>query len=171
VEVLVSISEDSDDRAHLLQVELIHRLIELALQSCAKVEAFTPQRAQEMKCVVAAIRILYNLGNFDRPKCYIPGTTVKQVKQGKSLMLWGGHLCLYFISKKATNPQVRDFCQQSQLHDFSWTDLAEMLILLSTYISQPHSDTASSSHLGLQEQDTLPGQVANAAPYFPEYAS
>ena len=62
---------------------------------------------------ISAIQILYNLANFSRPRFYIPGETVRNARERYNFLLWGGLLCLDYVSKNTKNQEIAQYCENT----------------------------------------------------------
>ncbi len=133
---MVSASQDTYCRKHVITKDIVHGLIGLALRSLdaePKQIAFgAPEEDKEY--IKESVRALYNLASFDRVKCYIPGESVALVRGREKFILWGGLLALYQISSRAQLEGVQKFCEHTHLHDMEPTDLDQVASTLRLYI-------------------------------------
>lgn len=118
-------SEDYSEKTALMKIEYIHKLIQILV--------IAPKDHNENIYAKDALRILYNLANFDHPKFYIPGETVRQARDSFKFNVWGGMICLYYLSKSTKNQELLEFCSESKLQDFEIRDLEQMLRILKIF--------------------------------------
>ena len=84
--MIVKISQESHIRKSLLNIEVVHKLIEIALTSCS--EENSQLVLEERGYAKDSIVTLYNLYFLDKSKFYIPCETIKQLKNRTSFMFW-----------------------------------------------------------------------------------
>eukprot|EP00826_Nyctotherus_ovalis_P057937 TRINITY_DN7938_c0_g1_i3.p1 TRINITY_DN7938_c0_g1~~TRINITY_DN7938_c0_g1_i3.p1 ORF type:complete len:117 (+),score=20.94 TRINITY_DN7938_c0_g1_i3:36-386(+) len=100
---MLTASNDSECRKHTATKEIVHNLIELALNACAE---NTTDKTDE--CFVGeALKILYNLASFDRRRCYIPGETAAVSQRRREFAAWGGLVAIYYIDRVSALPSVK----------------------------------------------------------------
>ena len=76
---------------------------------------------------IQSLKILYNLANFNRPKCYIPGETAVLGLTRQKFIMWGGLTCLYYISEYTKIEEIEEFCKNSMLRELDINDLESVL--------------------------------------------
>lgn len=134
--MLLLTSQDHQSRRQLLQLEIVHGLIQITLNACKEEDkpSVPPDQnssvAEERAYVKDAVQTLYNLANFDRPRCYIPGETVRQSKDRRKFMLWGGLVALRYLSEHAKVKEISEFCEVSRLKDLEIRDLEDCVKVL-----------------------------------------
>ncbi len=133
MEIVGGVSAEQQERRHLMQAETVHGLIQVAIASCGSERKTSgPQEPSvgtedDKFYAKEAVRILHNLANFDRPKCYIPGETVRQKRDAGRYMQWGGLISLYYVRAHAKVPEIREFCDNSKVRDLDIKDLEAMI--------------------------------------------
>jgi hypothetical protein len=133
IEIVVSVSEDVNYRKFLLQMEAVHSLIQVAIDSCqteskvANKQTTNINVEEEGGYSKEAVRILYNLANFDLPKFYIPGETVRWAREKNKFLIWGGLFALYYISSHSKNSEITEFCEKSKLKDLDVKEIENII--------------------------------------------
>lgn len=124
MEIVVKHSQDPQVRECLLQIDIVHRLIEISLSVC---KAKTGTGSEE--CANEAVSVLYNLGRLERTRFYIPGATAKENSERTRFYLWGGFLALVYIASNAKDKVEYCAKKMSELDLRYYEDLVKLLRL------------------------------------------
>ena len=129
----MKVCHDPQTRKYLMQIEIVHQLISLSLESCKNTNDKNNIIIKD-EYIKDSSLILHNLANFDISKVYIPGETIKQSKDRRKFMLWGGMIALLYLSTNSNIKEVRDICENIN-KDFLTIKFQEDLIkVLSIYL-------------------------------------
>ncbi len=121
--MVMGVSQDVHERKHLVTLPTVHTLITIALEACESTSSFIANVEDGKGYVKDAVRVLYNLAFFDRPKYYIPGETAIHGRCRQQFVLWGGLCSLYYVNAKAKLQDVREFCDNTKTKDMDSPDL------------------------------------------------
>ena len=181
VEIVVSVSEDVNYRKFLLQLEAVHSLIQVAMDSCLNENKIAnkqaPNTEDEGGYSKEAVRILYNLASFDLPKFYIPGETVRWAREKNKFLIWGGLFALYYISSHSKNAEIIEFCEKSKLKDLDVKEMENIINVLkglheeSVPAAEKNPDTVANSE---EQKEAVPNKIQEVPTSqekicFPEY--
>jgi len=157
--MLVKVSQDSQLKRSLMQKENVHLFIEVAISSCGEQDSQSSSVLEMQSNAKDATVILYNLGNFDKSKFYIPGETAKQEKDRKRFLLWGGLLALYYIGINAKIKDVVEFCEATKLTSLDIQYQEDLMKTLKVYLDIVEDvkpkETDSGGNLKTDEQDFI----------------
>lgn len=136
---MLAASNDSECRKYLATKETAHKLIELALNSCAENTAGKTEECH----VCEALKILYNLASFDRRRCYIPGETAAVSQRRKEFAAWGGLVAIYYIDCVSVLPSVKTLLESLKLKEMEVSDLNLTLDSLKDHLSKKAANEES----------------------------
>ena len=80
--------------------------------------------------------VLYNLAHFDKSRFYIPGETIRQAKDRRRFILWGGLFGLYYFASNTTLKDMTDFCDNIKLKSLDLRDYEDLLKVTKLYLEQ-----------------------------------
>ena len=128
--MIASASQGIHERKHLIMVENIHSLVNLAMDISNNNQQ---QNASENDkgLLMNALKTLYHLAYFDRPRYHIPGETATQSKNRQKFAVCGGLIALIYICSNSALPEVKEFCEAKKMNDVEAKDLD-----LATYVMQ-----------------------------------
>ena len=131
--IFIKLSQDSQTKKHLMNVEIVHLLIDIVMSSC--IEEFQNNgNFEEQSFAKDALIILYNLANLNKSKFYIPGETIRQVEDRRKFIIWGGFLALHYISNKSKVKEVIDFWDNVKLKYLDLRDHEEVVKVIRSYL-------------------------------------
>lgn len=116
---MAAASSDSQGRRYLTKKGIVHGLLSLALKAC--------EEGEDWGSAKDAVKVLYNLAAADRVQCLVPGETASVCRRKRKLASWGVLLGLYYLSKKAVLPEVREFLQRPGMKDLMLANSHTML--------------------------------------------
>lgn len=152
--MVVKASQDLHVRKSLLQMEVVHAAIEVALTSCREQDS-QGSALEEQGYAKDAVAVLCNLANFDKAKFYIPGETVRQEKDLRKFLLWGGLLALYYVGANAKTKEVIEFCEATKLTSLDLRYQEDLVKVLRAYLNMAEDarqgDTARAAEGDLGE--------------------
>lgn len=145
-------------------MDIIHGLVQIACSSCLEQKALptTEQSnsvSEEQAYAKDAALILYNLASFDRPKFYIPGETVRQAKDRRRFILWGGLFGLYYLSVNTKVKEISELCETTKLKEFELRDHEDLVKVLKLYTESLKEDSNSKEKISSRND---PNTVATA---------
>ena len=83
-----------------------------------------------------ALKTLYHLAYFDRPRYYIPGETATQSRNRQKFAVCGGLLALIYIYSRSSIPEVKEFCETKKMNDIEPKDLDLASYVIQLYLEK-----------------------------------
>ena len=151
MDMILKVSQDSHTRKYMMQMETVHGLIPIALSSCMEQKQATNSNtnsvSEEQAYAKDAAMALYNLANFNRPKFYIPGETVRQARDRRKFILWGGLLALYHISNHTKVKEIEEFCEGAGLKELDLRNHEDLVRVMKLYLESMEESTKGKATL------------------------
>lgn len=108
--------------------------MQLALDTCQQNQTIPSEN--EKYYVLEALKTLYHLAYFDRPRYYIPGETATQSRNRQRFAVWGGLIALININCNSTLQESKEFCKAKRMSDIETKDLDLAAYIIQLYLEK-----------------------------------
>eukprot|EP00830_Metopus_es_P014002 TRINITY_DN3583_c0_g2_i1.p1 TRINITY_DN3583_c0_g2~~TRINITY_DN3583_c0_g2_i1.p1 ORF type:complete len:395 (+),score=105.40 TRINITY_DN3583_c0_g2_i1:146-1330(+) len=157
VDLTVVASQSPYEKKQLAQKDIIHLLINAALESNS-LPSSNYNRPLTIMLSKESIRILYNASSMESIKYspYIPGITQEQQINRNRIIQWGGLVCLRYICQNSRVREIQEFCSNTMLkHQFGLKEIAVIIESIKGYFQLQAATSYFDQNNGSEVQSNL----------------